>query len=176
MTTATADEGSHEHVQGDRSESGPLIVLDECHKAKNLLSDTGTPTLVGFAVTHMQKLLPEACVLYSSATGISEPRNMAYMTRLGTCGCTSMATLINRLIKAGLGASELFSCSLKASGAYLGRCAAALQPPAVPGGPARIWLLQGPMFPRCMYRNAARASSLCRLTGQAGARISFATD
>lgn len=110
-------------MQGDRSESGPLIILDECHKAKNLLSDTGTPTLVGFAVMHMQKVLPEACVLYSSATGISEPRNMAYMTRLGTCGCTSMAALISRLLKAGLGASELFSCSLKASGAYLGRCA-----------------------------------------------------
>lgn len=113
-------------VQGDTSDSGPLIILDECHKAKNLLSDAGTPTLVGFAVMHMQKLLPQACVLYSSATGISEPRNMAYMTRLGTCGFSSMATLISRLTKSGLGASELFSCSLKASGAYLGRCVSAL--------------------------------------------------
>lgn len=109
-------------AQGDSSDCGPLIILDECHKAKNLLSDTGLPTLVGFAVMHLQKLLPGACVLYSSATGISEPRNMAYMTRLGSCGYDSMAKLINCLITAGLGASELFSCSLKASGVYLGRC------------------------------------------------------
>eukprot|EP00892_Ulva_mutabilis_P012185 jgi/Ulvmu1/9339/UM050_0089.1 len=108
-------------LQGDQSESGPLIVLDECHKAKNLISDTGLPTLVGFAVMHLQQRVPGAAVLYSSATGISEPRGMAYMTRIGTCGYASMAHLIHCLITAGLGASELFSCSLKASGVYLGR-------------------------------------------------------
>lgn len=102
---------------------GPLIVLDECHKAKNLLSASGKPTLTGFAVMHLQKRCPGAAVLYSSATGISEPNNMAYMTRLGAFGYPSVLHLIHALKEAGLGASELFSCSLKASGIYLARCA-----------------------------------------------------
>lgn len=34
----------------------------------------------------LQKQLPKARVVYASATGASEPRNMAYMTRLGMWG------------------------------------------------------------------------------------------
>lgn len=110
-------------VQGDMSDSGPMIVLDECHKAKNLLNDHGLPTQTGFAVEYIQELCPNAAVLYSSATGISEPNNMAYMTRLGTFGHEDMPALIKNLVDSGLGASELFSCSLKASGIYLARYA-----------------------------------------------------
>lgn len=101
----------------------PLIVLDECHKAKNLINDQGVPTLCGVAVEHLQQRCPNAAVLYSSATGISEPTNMAYMTRVGKCGYNSMLDLIQNLEKAGLGASELFSCTLKSNGVYLARCA-----------------------------------------------------
>ena len=49
---------------------------------------------------------------------------MAYMSRVGTQGYQSMPELIEVLMKAGLGASELFSCSLKAAGIYMGRCCA----------------------------------------------------
>lgn len=99
-------------------------MLDECHKAKNLLNDQGNPTQTGFAVEYLQERVPDAAVLYSSATGISEPQNMAYMTRLGRFGHHDMGDLIAHLKGAGLGASELFSCSLKANGIYLARCAA----------------------------------------------------
>lgn len=34
----------------------------------------------------LQKRLPKARVVYASATGASEPKNMAYMTRLGLWG------------------------------------------------------------------------------------------
>jgi hypothetical protein len=108
-------------MQGDTSDAGPLIVLDECHKAKNLMNEQGSPTLTGVAVKHIQDMIPNAAVLYSSATGISEPNNMAYMTRLGTFGHSSMPDLISALIQSGLGASELFSCSLKSQGIYLAR-------------------------------------------------------
>lgn len=108
-------------MQGDTSDSGPLIVLDECHKAKNLLNEQGLPTQTGFAVEYIQERVPDAAVLYSSATGISEPQNMAYMTRLGTFGHQDMGELIAKLKNSGLGASELFSCSLKANGIYLAR-------------------------------------------------------
>lgn len=47
---------------------------------------------------------------------------MAYMTRLGTQGYDSMTDLIKNLMDAGLGASELYACALKAAGMYMGRC------------------------------------------------------
>jgi hypothetical protein len=106
----------------DEPDTVPLIVLDECHKAKNLITDTGVPTLCGKAVEFLQRKCPNAAVLYSSATGISEPTNMAYMVRIGTCGYDDMVALIEDLKAAGLGASELFSCTLKAQGVYLARC------------------------------------------------------
>lgn len=63
------------------------VVLDECHKAKNLIqANKLKPTQTGKAVVDLQFLLPNARVIYSSATGASEPRNMAYMVRLGIWG------------------------------------------------------------------------------------------
>lgn len=41
---------------------------------------------VGMAVLKLQGILPAARVVYCSATGASEPRNLAYMTRLGLWG------------------------------------------------------------------------------------------
>ncbi|PON79910.1 Protein strawberry notch [Trema orientale] len=64
-----------------------LIIFDECHKAKNLVPEAGSqPTRTGEAVVEIQARLPEARVVYCSATGASEPRNMGYMVRLGLWG------------------------------------------------------------------------------------------
>ncbi|KAA3452504.1 protein strawberry notch-like [Gossypium australe] len=64
-----------------------LIIFDECHKAKNLVPEAGSqPTRTGEAVLEIQARLPEARVIYCSATGASEPRNMGYMIRLGLWG------------------------------------------------------------------------------------------
>ena len=49
------------------------------------------------------------------------------MTRVGTYGHDSMPELIENIIKCGLGASELFSCGLKAAGTYMSRHAPPLQ-------------------------------------------------
>lgn len=88
------------------------IVFDECHKAKNLCPvGSSKPTKTGLAVLELQNKLPKARVVYASATGeytldrndlhtftfcsynmfgafpgASEPRNMAYMNRLGIWG------------------------------------------------------------------------------------------
>lgn len=111
-------------MQDDTSASGPIIILDESHKAKNLLQadKKGQITLTGFAVRLLQEHVPNAGVVYSSATGVSEPSNMAYMTRLGSFGFDGMTHLIKEMLGAGLGACELFSCGLKASGIYMSRC------------------------------------------------------
>lgn len=61
-----------------------LVVFDECHRAKNLCPvGSSKPTKTGLTVLELQNKLPKARVVYASATGASEPKNMAYMTRLG---------------------------------------------------------------------------------------------
>jgi hypothetical protein len=64
-----------------------VLVFDESHKAKNLVPEKGTkPTKIGEAVRDIQKRLPKARVVYASATGASDCKNMAYMSRLGLWG------------------------------------------------------------------------------------------
>jgi len=102
---------------------GSLIVLDESHKAKNLLPATsgGQPTQTGRAIMYLQERLPDAKVLYSSATGASEPKNLAYMHRLGIGGVGNTSSLVEMLSKADNGTLELAAMSMKSAGAYLGR-------------------------------------------------------
>ena len=77
-----------------------LIMLDECHKAKTIeLDANGNPKTTGkgpmkkekssqtaMAVLELQKLLPRARVVYCSATSVSHPKNLGFMTRLGLWG------------------------------------------------------------------------------------------
>ena len=102
---------------------GSLIVLDESHKAKNLLPSTpgGMPTQTGRAIMFLQERLPDAKLVYSSATGASEPRNLAYMHRLGIGGVGNTDELVKMLVEANTDALELAAMSLKSAGAYLGR-------------------------------------------------------
>lgn len=66
-----------------------VIIFDECHKAKNLVASEGKrggklkSTKTGQKVLELQQRLPNARIVYASATGATEPRNMAYMVRLG---------------------------------------------------------------------------------------------
>lgn len=47
-----------------------VIIFDECHKAKNLVtSGNGKKTITGQAVVDLQKALPNARIVYASATG-----------------------------------------------------------------------------------------------------------
>lgn len=56
-------------------------------QAKNLVPDAITrSTQIGLKVKEIQDSLPGARVVYCSATGASEPRNMGYMVRLGLWG------------------------------------------------------------------------------------------
>jgi hypothetical protein len=69
--------------------SDGIVIFDEAHKAKNALAGGyGEPTLTGQAVIDLQdaERNPDYRVVYSSATGATDVRNMAYMTRLGLWG------------------------------------------------------------------------------------------
>jgi hypothetical protein len=109
---------------GAAAAAAPLAVFDESHKAANLIGPSGgAPTKTGYAVARLQAELPRAKVLYASATGASEPRQLAYMSRLGLHSTDPVTgeSLVDLLRKSGLGALELASTSLKASGHYLQR-------------------------------------------------------
>ncbi|XP_025091895.1 protein strawberry notch homolog 1-like isoform X1 [Pomacea canaliculata] len=103
-----------------------VIVFDECHKAKNLCpTGSSKPTKTGQTVLELQNRLPKARVIYASATGASEPKNMAYMTRLGLWGPGTPFKEFNDFIQAverrGVGAMELVAMDMKLRGMYIAR-------------------------------------------------------
>lgn len=105
----------------------PVVIFDEAHKAKNALaSGRGEPTLTGQAVIDLQdaKLNPDYRVVYSSATGATDVRNMAYMTRLGLWGPGTsfpggFTQFLNEVETGGVGAMEMVSRDMKSMGMYL---------------------------------------------------------
>lgn len=104
-----------------------IIVFDESHAAKNV-DPTGMsePTARGLAVKKIQEDLPGARVVYVSATGATEPRNMAYMTRLGLWGPGTafpggFQQFLNEVENGGVGALEMVARDLKALGMYSSR-------------------------------------------------------
>lgn len=113
-------------VQWCGSDYDGLIVFDECHKAKNLVPEAGSqPTRTGEAVLDIQGRLPEARIIYCSATGASEPRNMGYMVRLGLWGAgtsfSNFREFLGALEKGGVGALELVAMDMKTRGMYVCR-------------------------------------------------------
>jgi hypothetical protein len=105
----------------------PVIIFDEAHKAKNALaSGRGDPTQTGQAVIDLQdpKHNPEYRVVYSSATGATDVRNMAYMTRLGLWGPGTsffggFTEFLSEIESGGVGAMEMVSRDMKSLGMYL---------------------------------------------------------
>uniref|UniRef100_A0A669CVJ4 Protein strawberry notch homolog 2 n=1 Tax=Oreochromis niloticus TaxID=8128 RepID=A0A669CVJ4_ORENI len=97
-----------------------VIIFDECHKAKN-----ATSTKMGKAVLDLQSKLPHARVVYASATGASEPKNMIYMSRLGIWGegtpFRTFDDFLHSIEKRGVGAMEIVAMDMKVSGMYIAR-------------------------------------------------------
>ncbi|CAB0029995.1 unnamed protein product [Trichogramma brassicae] len=103
-----------------------LIIFDECHKAKNLFpTGGGKSTKIGKAVLDLQNELPDARVVYASATGATEPKNMAYMVRLGLWGkgtpFREFSDFILSIEKRGVGAMEIVAMDMKLRGMYIAR-------------------------------------------------------
>uniref|UniRef100_A0A7M5XKE9 Uncharacterized protein n=1 Tax=Clytia hemisphaerica TaxID=252671 RepID=A0A7M5XKE9_9CNID len=103
-----------------------VIILDECHKAKNLMPvGSSKPTKTGITVLKLQDKLPKARVVYCSATGASEPKNMAYMNRLGLWGpgtaFRDFSEFLLSVEKRGVGAMEMVAMDMKLRGMYIAR-------------------------------------------------------
>jgi predicted RNA methylase len=125
---ATSKNGSRRFDQ-IRKWLGPeaVVIFDEAHKAKNALaSGGGEPTQTGQAVIDLQdpKENFDYRVIYSSATGATDVRNMAYMTRLGLWGpgtnfAQGFPQFLSEIDGGGVGAMEMVSRDMKSLGMYL---------------------------------------------------------
>ena len=107
-----------------------VIVFDEAHKMGNATAikgqrGTARASQQAIAGINLQALLPKARVVYVSATGATEVRNLSYATRLGLWGqgtnFASAAEFVNQITAGGVAAMELVARDMKALGMYIAR-------------------------------------------------------
>ncbi len=128
-------------LTGDRPEDaasvssaswGPVIAFDEAHAMGNAAgSETARgaqkPSQQGVAGLRLQNAVPEARVLYVSATGATTVENLAYATRLGLWGLgpdypfASREAFVAAMHGGGVAAMEVVARDLKALGLYTAR-------------------------------------------------------
>ena len=110
-----------------------LIAFDEAHAMANAAGKSDGPrgkqagSQQGRAGLELQTALPQARVLYVSATGATEVSNLAYAARLGLWGngkgypFGSREQFINAMEAGGVAAMEVVARDLKAMGLYTAR-------------------------------------------------------
>lgn len=111
-----------------------VIVFDESHALRNAGGAAGfgreggpvTPSQQGRAGLRLQHALPDARVLYVSATGATTVHNLAYAQRLGLWGgadfpFASRAEFVQAIEAGGVAAMEVLARDLKALGLYSAR-------------------------------------------------------
>ena len=107
-----------------------VIAFDEAHEMGGVAGGEGPlgakeGSQQGICGVLLQNYLPDARVLYASATGASDINNLAYAVRLGLWGPeTAFADreqFISSIRKGGIAAMELVARDLKATGLYMAR-------------------------------------------------------
>lgn len=108
-----------------------VIVFDEAHAMANAAGEKGergdkAASQQGKAGLRLQNALPQARVLYVSATGATTVSNLAYATRLGLWGATDMPfatreAFVEAMESGGIAAMEVLARDLKALGLYTAR-------------------------------------------------------
>jgi len=108
-----------------------VIIFDEAHAMGAAVDDEGdigkiSSSQTGRVGLALQNALPDARIVYASATGASHVRNIAYATRLGLWGgpdtpFTSRADCLSNLASGGPAALELLVRELKGRGLFMAR-------------------------------------------------------
>jgi predicted RNA methylase len=108
-----------------------VIVFDESHAMQNAGGDKSergdkAPSQQGRAGLRLQHALPNARVLYVSATGATTVHNLAYAQRLGLWGgadfpFATRAEFVEAIEAGGVAAMEVLARDLKALGLYASR-------------------------------------------------------
>jgi len=108
-----------------------VIIFDEAHAMANAAGGKGErgdqkPSQQGRAGLRLQHALPEARIVYVSATGATTVQNLAYAQRLGLWGGSdfpfvSRADFVAAIEDGGVAAMEVLARDLKALGLYASR-------------------------------------------------------
>ena len=108
-----------------------VVVFDEAHAMANAGGGKGTrgdvaPSQQGRAGLRLQHALPDARVVYISATGATAVENLAYAQRLGLWGgedfpFATRAEFVQAIEAGGVAAMEVLARDLKALGLYAAR-------------------------------------------------------
>ena len=107
-----------------------VIAFDEAHRMGNALDQKGARGIQKASATalsgiDLQNQVPDARVLYVSATGATDVNNLAYTERLGLWGIgtpfANKEEFVNRISKGGVAAMELVARDLKQLGLYIAR-------------------------------------------------------
>ena len=108
-----------------------VVAFDEAHAMANAGGGTGergevAPSLQGRAGLRLQHALPDARVLYVSATGATGVQNLAYAQRLGLWGTgdfpfPTRSDFVAAVEGGGVAAMEVLARDLKALGLYAAR-------------------------------------------------------
>ena len=119
LSGSSSSKGSK--LEAEQAFSG-VIVFDEAHKAKNMEAGTQTAKLV----MELQARLPQARVMYCSATGVSDLKHMVYATRLGLWGpgnalYPTFDTFTKALSNRGVGSLEMLALEMKQKGTFVAR-------------------------------------------------------
>lgn len=104
-----------------------VIAFDEAHNMGNLLGKQGSRGKTkgsekARAAVELQKMLPNARVVYVSATAATEVEGLAFASRLGLWGTgtpfSDVKEFVNQIGSAGISAMELVVRDMKALGVY----------------------------------------------------------
>ncbi|MEN0117829.1 MAG: bifunctional class I SAM-dependent methyltransferase/DEAD/DEAH box helicase [Agrobacterium cavarae] len=123
--------GSGEAATGNARSFDGVIIFDEGHAMANAAggkTERGdkAASQQGRAGLRLQRALPDARVVYVSATGASEVESLAYAERLGLWGSSdfpfpSRSEFITAIEDGGVAAMEVLARDLKAMGLYASR-------------------------------------------------------
>ena len=108
-----------------------VVVFDEAHAMANAAGDKSArgdkkPSQQGQAGLRLQHALPDARIVYVSATGATTVQNLAYAARLGLWGTgdfpfATRADFVAAMEGGGIAAMEVLARDLKALGLYAAR-------------------------------------------------------
>jgi hypothetical protein len=107
-----------------------VIAFDESHNMGNAIAVRGKrgmtkPSSTALTGIELQRLLPNARVLYVSATGATEVMNLAYADRLGLWGdqtpFANSTQFVQDISAGGITSMEMVAMNMKANGVYMAR-------------------------------------------------------
>ena len=107
-----------------------VIVFDEAHNAANAMSvkkkrGKSKPSAKALAVVALQNAMPNARIVYVSATMATEVHNLAFADRLGLWGegtaFRDKASFVSQVSSGGLSVMEIVARDMKSLGVYMAR-------------------------------------------------------